>query len=137
MDSGYSDIAPGTTVTVKNQSETIIGTGSLGAANSDTSRSTCSFPFTVSGLPDATFYVVTISHRGDQTYQRADLDAKTGTSPVSAAVRSTAKGIHMRSRLAPAAAREGATANSQSGAVRLAVASLPFGGPTSGRADQA
>jgi len=68
--SGYSDISSGGTVTVKNASGTTIGTGTLGDGGT-----TCDFSFTVSGIPDSTFYSVYIGgpQRGAQTYSESKL----------------------------------------------------------------
>jgi hypothetical protein len=74
---GYNDISAGTSVTVKNQSGAVIGTGALGAGTyASDGLSSCEFPFTVSGVPGARFYTVEVSHRGGMTYSAADLAAK-------------------------------------------------------------
>lgn len=67
---GYSDITGGASVTVTDQSGTVIGTGQLddGSADVDSSTATpidCVFRFSVAHVPDGrTFYGVTVSHRG-------------------------------------------------------------------------
>jgi len=75
---GYDDIADGLGVTVKNESGTILGTGSLvSQALPTTILSTkCVLTFSVSGVPDtATFYTVTVGKRGDTTSSHAEMAA--------------------------------------------------------------
>lgn len=63
---GYDDIAQGTDVVVRDAAGKVIGTGQLGAGSV---RGTyCVFWFTVSEVPQETFYGVEISHRGVMTY---------------------------------------------------------------------
>jgi hypothetical protein len=76
---GYADIAPGTQVRVTNQAGTLIGTGTLEATTASGSGTTCAFPFMVTGLPRATFYGITVSHRGEQDYSFAQLQAASWT----------------------------------------------------------
>lgn len=54
---GYADIDEGTTVSIKNESGTLIGSGSLDAGTivSDT-LGACVFPFNVDGVEDASFF---------------------------------------------------------------------------------
>ena len=76
---GYSDLAPGASVTIKDGSGSIIGTGQLqsGLFLTDTPLGErCSFAFSVSGLPDEPFYSIEVSHRGAVNYSNADLAAK-------------------------------------------------------------
>ena len=70
---GYSDIGPGTQVTVTDQSGTIVGTGQLGTASVSGAATTCTFPFVASGLPRESFYGVSVSHRGVQNYSFSQL----------------------------------------------------------------
>jgi len=84
--SGYDDIAEGTTVVVKNEKGTLIATGKLGQGGLSTDYNGigspgwqdvgCTFPFTVTGVPKASIYTVTVSNRGEQTYSADDLTAK-------------------------------------------------------------
>lgn len=67
---GYSDIAVGTSVVVKDQSGTVLATGHL----SFKSGNGCHWNLKVTDIPDASFYQVEVSHRGAITYSRADLD---------------------------------------------------------------
>lgn len=70
-DGGYSDIDEGAQVTVKDQAGALIATGALKAGVAD--GSTCTFPFTVKAVPDATFYSVEVSHRGALNYSSAQM----------------------------------------------------------------
>jgi hypothetical protein len=67
---GYNDITAGAPVVVKDESGKILATGSLG------SETSCRFPLTVDGIPDAKFYQVEVSHRGALTYSPSDLDQR-------------------------------------------------------------
>jgi hypothetical protein len=73
---GFDDISDGTQVVVTNTNGTVIGQGSL-ESGSQKEMVTCVYDFTVSGLPRATFYGVTVSHRGEQNYSFERL-AQTG-----------------------------------------------------------
>lgn len=68
---GYDDIAEGTAVTVRDSTGAIVGVGSLGAGQG--SAYGCSFPFTVTDVPDSDFYTVEISHRGAMTFTAEDI----------------------------------------------------------------
>jgi hypothetical protein len=72
---GYSDLTAGGAVTVKNESGTVIATGSLDQGVSDATYPTvvCHFSFTISNLPDAKFYSIEVTHRGTLTYSRDQL----------------------------------------------------------------
>jgi hypothetical protein len=67
---GYSDLTEGAAVTVKNESGTVIATGSLDEGVSDAIYPTvvCHFSFTIPNVPDAKFYSVEVTHRGALTY---------------------------------------------------------------------
>jgi hypothetical protein len=78
---GYSDVAVGTEVVVKNADGTIVGTSSLavdqqGPEPAGSGAYQCGFAFVVSGLPESAFYTVSVGDRGDQTFSKADLAAK-------------------------------------------------------------
>lgn len=75
---GYDDLTAGAPVTVKNESGSIIATGTLDEGVSDPAYPTvaCDFAFTISNLPDAKFYSVEVSHRGALTYSKDELNAK-------------------------------------------------------------
>jgi hypothetical protein len=67
-------VKAGTSVVVKNASGTIIATTQLGTGYSADFRSgDCLFTWQATNAPDSNFYTITISHRGDVTYNRAEL----------------------------------------------------------------
>lgn len=77
---GYSDINEGAAVVVTDQDGRIVGTGSLSAGAPAGSRvgftaARCEFTFTIPGRLNEQFLGVEVSHRGRQTYSRAQLDA--------------------------------------------------------------
>lgn len=74
---GYSDISPGATVTVENQSGTIIATGTLGAGTVTQPSVSCRFSFVVANIPAASFYQVSVAHRGGVTYSAEQMAAST------------------------------------------------------------
>lgn len=64
---GYSDIGEGTTVTVYDAEEHVLGVGELGESTSD--EFGCTFSFDVADVPkDEKFYRVEVAHRGKVTY---------------------------------------------------------------------
>lgn len=65
-DGGYSDIRPGTAVTVRDGSGTILGTSSLGPGEELVVW--CQFEFTVAGIPKADFYEIEVGRRGSLSY---------------------------------------------------------------------
>ena len=65
---GYNDLAAGATVTVKNGSGNVIGTGSLKEGTAGGDGSTCSMPFTVTDVPQVPFYQVEVANRGNVTF---------------------------------------------------------------------
>lgn len=78
-DGGYSDIDEGADVTVKNQDGSIIATGRLEAGRITNQGVNCTFNFSVAGIPDATFYSVEVSHRGELRYSKAELEQQNWT----------------------------------------------------------
>lgn len=74
---GYSDISEGAAVTVKDQDGRIIATSSLGKSHA--TSTTCEFQFVITPLPRADFYSIEVSHRGEVTYSKADLQAQDWT----------------------------------------------------------
>jgi hypothetical protein len=77
---GYSDIKPGASVVVTNESGTTIAVGSLGPATatiSGTGRNavgdSCDFTFAIPDVPDAKFYGVQVSHRGVVQFSPSEL----------------------------------------------------------------
>jgi len=75
-DGGYSDIDEGATVSVKNQSGTLIGSGRLGpgTVQGGSTLKWCVFPFEVGGVKDAQFFQVEVSRRGGLSYSKADME---------------------------------------------------------------
>lgn len=85
-ESGYDDIRPGITVTVKDETGKILATSLLGmggiASPPTTSRydyspsAPCQFPFTLHAVPDAMFYAFEVGGRAQVVFNRQDLEAK-------------------------------------------------------------
>jgi len=61
----------------KNESGTVIATGTLDRGASDATYPTvvCHFSFTISNLPDAKFYSIEVTHRGALTYSQDQLNS--------------------------------------------------------------
>lgn len=74
-DGGYADIASGMGLTLKDGEGTILATSRLERGETSDDRKECHFAFTFEDVPDADFYVVESSGRGEQTYSRAELKA--------------------------------------------------------------
>jgi hypothetical protein len=73
----YSDIKVGTDVSVRDDTDKVVGAGSLAAGTLGfMAAAVCFFAFTVEGVPDAKFYTVEVGHRGKLTFSAADLEAK-------------------------------------------------------------
>jgi hypothetical protein len=72
---GYTDIAAGEQVIVKNASGTTIGTGMLGSGHPLSDDANCHYDFTVVGLPDSSYYVIGIGSRGTQTFSESQLNS--------------------------------------------------------------
>jgi hypothetical protein len=70
---GYTDLHAGTSVVVKNEDGKVLATGTLDAGKI-VALETCGFKFNVANVPDANFYQVEVSHRGEVTYSKKDLD---------------------------------------------------------------
>ncbi|MFF9607646.1 hypothetical protein ACF1GY_36195 [Streptomyces sp. NPDC014684] len=76
-DSGYDDIAEGTSVTVYGAEGDVIATGSLGQSNSDETGTACTYKIAVPDVPSGEkFYKVEVSHRG--TVQLTAEEAENG-----------------------------------------------------------
>ena len=76
---GYDDIRDGLEVAVTDAAGTVIGLGRLSSKPGEDTfagRRTCEYEFTVSGLPDASFYGVEVGHRGVVRFSAADLAQK-------------------------------------------------------------
>ena len=72
---GYADVKAGQSVTVRDQANAIIATGST-EWQAVTADHDCQFAFTIRDVPDVPFYSIEVGHRGALTYSRADLDGK-------------------------------------------------------------
>lgn len=70
---GYDDIRTGAQVVVKDGSGKLLGTSSLLSGTASDSFS-CDFAFFVDDVPDADFYSVEVSHRGEITNSRKELE---------------------------------------------------------------
>ena len=68
---GYSDIGEGAGVTVTDGAGTVLATGSLSGGGGTAYE--CNFNFAIE-VPDADFYRVEVSHRGEMTYSRQQMD---------------------------------------------------------------
>ena len=73
----YSDITPGTDVTVRDDTDKVVGSAFLAAGTlaMTTAKPVCVFEFTVTGIPDAKSYAIEIGQRRGVTYSAADLEA--------------------------------------------------------------
>ena len=77
---GYEDIGAGTQVTARDESNTVIGTSALGPGRVepwpavDPLAKRCVFPFRFSALPDAAFYGIEVSYRGEIRFARAEME---------------------------------------------------------------
>ncbi|MFD6549429.1 hypothetical protein [Streptomyces sp. NPDC058398] len=77
VDSGYEDIAEGTSVTVYGAKGDVVATGSLGDSKPSDSGLACTFKIAVEDVPKGEkFYKVEVSHRG--TVQLSAEEAKAG-----------------------------------------------------------
>lgn len=71
---GYSDMKPGASVLLKDESGTVLSSTTLGIGIGGGSM--CIFTFTLQNVPDtAKFYVVSVSHRGEVSNSHAEMDA--------------------------------------------------------------
>jgi Uncharacterised protein family UPF0547 len=73
----YSDISAGNDVTVRDETDRVVGTVALGSGTLGfTSTAVCVFTFTVPDVPAAKFITVEVGHRGSLTFSAADLDTQ-------------------------------------------------------------
>ncbi len=70
---GFSDIAPGAPVTVKNEEGTIIATGSVSGGS--WTENSCRLDFSIDDVPEAKFYQVEVGRRGELRYSAEQLEA--------------------------------------------------------------
>ena len=68
---GFSDISQGLSVTVRNESGTILATDRLGPGRRVGNR--CAFTFTVTGIAKSDFYSIEVGRRGDLTYSHDEM----------------------------------------------------------------
>jgi hypothetical protein len=71
--SGYDDIRPGSSVTVRSETGETIATTELDSGEFFDGIG-CEYTFTV-GVPDARFYRIEVSHRGEVEFSKAELEA--------------------------------------------------------------
>jgi hypothetical protein len=69
---GYNDLAAGAQVTIRDETGKVLATGHLDEGKTK-SASECDFAFNLD-VPDAKFYQVEVSHRGQVTYSADDLE---------------------------------------------------------------
>lgn len=69
---GYDDITEGAEVTVRDDKDKLIGTGKL-LLGFRVDDDHCTFKYTVTKIPSAKFYVVTVTHRGGVSYSAAEM----------------------------------------------------------------
>ncbi|MUL85214.1 MULTISPECIES: hypothetical protein [unclassified Mycolicibacterium] len=71
---GYSDIGPGTAVTVADEAGTLLAKGTLDVGYGESDW--CSLPFQVADVPGGKhFYKVEVAHRGEVSYTEAEAKA--------------------------------------------------------------
>lgn len=73
-DGGYGDVEAGLKVDVRDESQTLLGTGNLtsGVEMSDG----CTFRFVVNEVPKAKFYTIEVGRRGDLSYSHDEMEAR-------------------------------------------------------------
>jgi hypothetical protein len=75
---GYEDIRPGADVTIRNETGATIATGALGSGEY-ASGFGCDYDFSVEGVPDAAFYRIEVSHRGEVEYSKSEMEQQDWT----------------------------------------------------------
>jgi hypothetical protein len=71
---GFSDIDDGANVQVENEKSTVIATGAL--SGGIVSGDDCVFTLEVDGVPRASFYRVSVTHRGEISYSRSEMQSR-------------------------------------------------------------
>lgn len=71
--SGYDDIRSGASITIRNETGETLATGNLGAGEFFDGVG-CDYPFTVEDVPDADFYRIEVTHRGEVEFSRAEME---------------------------------------------------------------
>jgi hypothetical protein len=75
-ENGYDDIQDGVEVTISDSSGKTLALGDLEGSTYEATHHTCRFDIVVDGVPSGRdFYRVEVSHRGEQQYTQADLEA--------------------------------------------------------------
>ena len=70
---GYDDIDFGTEVVVRDGDGQLLATSMLESGEDDLLG--CTFPFEVTDVPNADFYSIEVSHRGDLSYSHSEMEA--------------------------------------------------------------
>lgn len=72
-DGGYSDLAPGMPITVKDENGKILGATTLGTGTGSSNQ--CTFTFVLDGVGEANIYSVEGGRRGAVSYPRSQLES--------------------------------------------------------------
>jgi len=73
---GYSDVGSGTPVTLRDESGTVIGSGTLGMGRQPNTGS-CVWGYSLTTVPtNVEYYTLTVGRRGDITYSRSEMISK-------------------------------------------------------------
>ena len=72
-DGGYSDIGPGTNVTVKNEKGELLATTTLGTGSGGSTY--CEFKFMLTVPDNAKFYTFEVGRRGELSYSHDEMDS--------------------------------------------------------------
>jgi hypothetical protein len=72
--SGYSDLGPGTPVTLKDGDGKLLGTTTLGTGSGTAVR--CTFSFNFTNIPEVSFYTLEVGRRGGISYGLSDMKAQ-------------------------------------------------------------
>lgn len=70
---GYDDLHSGTQVLVKDGAGKVLAKGNLESGKTGANKY-CRFEFTIHDVPASDFYSVAVSHRGELTYSRDELE---------------------------------------------------------------
>jgi hypothetical protein len=70
---GYDDIRPGAAVTIRNESGNTIASGDL-EEGEHFEGTGCEYPFTIDDVPNAEFYRIQVSHRGEVEFSHAEME---------------------------------------------------------------
>jgi hypothetical protein len=78
-DEGYDDLEEGAQVRVRDGDGKLLATADLRDGVFDAVIEDCTFRFTVLDVPDADFYSVEVSHRGEVSYSRKEIEGNDWT----------------------------------------------------------